>query len=89
MRGSAKRSLRLDRSRPLLSANWGNVTEPRRRLVKQAAKAARPENLVDSPLPREEGNVNPSDTYEERIWLTFTLVHDEPPKACIQRIRTS
>ena len=88
MRGSAKRSLRLDRSRPLLSASWGNVTEPRRRLVKQAAKAARPENLL-SPLPREEGYANPSDTYEERIWLAFTLVHDEPPKACIQRIRTS
>jgi len=80
MRGSAKRSLHLDRSRPLLSANWGNVIEPRRRLVKQAAKAARPENLVVSPLPREEGCVNPSDTYEERIWLTFTLVHDEPQR---------
>ena len=89
MRGFAMRSLRLDRSRPLLSANWGDVTEPRRRLVKQAAKAARPESLVDSPLPREEGCANPSDTFEERIWLAFTLVQDEPPKACIQRIRTS
>ena len=72
MRGSAMRSLRLGRSRPLLSANWGDVTEPRRRLVKQAAKAARPENLW-SPLPREEGYANPSDTYEGRMWLTFTL----------------